>query len=1031
MCKGNKNKIKRAILIIFFLYSLVVFGAEINNDQCTWEILDHNHFEKLCWTHQGNGEQYLIGLIPKKDLEEVPGPLFMRPVIVQLESVSGGVGHEPALKNCSLELSVGFPLTNKMCIKWDPQLKIYLISLQAGSSLDYVSSEIARVQERFLAGELHYWPQTKDQIEEAKTWPVGSIPVVIDENDHKYIPYSHGINYGRLRMISREEWERINEEGSLTREDIVVLQEAPLNFNARIAGAITCMPQSPLSHVNLICMQEAIPNAFVVDAWETLAHLEGELVELKVLKSHYTIRMATIDEAEHAWAARRPAPLTIRQPDGEFSEFPSLTEIAGTFHADRFGGKGAYLAHFLPCIPEQNRVPGFVIPFYYFDDFMHSNFMGKQMYADYLKTLFEEEEFRTNSVYRRKRLEAFQNTLRDQGEVPGGLKDQLASRIEEVFGSTRIKVRFRSSSNAEDALFFPGAGLYWSTSACAQDSLDGDKDGPCHCDPTEHRERTIGRALRKVWAGLWNFEAYEQRRWHGLLEDQVRMGILVTPAFLDEAANGVALTGSPTDPCSAVFYVTVQMGEESVVEPESGNIPELNLIQSGGGDTFSITRARTSSLVSAGEKVMNDAELRELAGVLKSLADSYTPPPPIPRELVRLDVEFKVTQDRKVLVKQVRPYIIPGTEKFIQQMYSRPYPYPHQRLVNMASGTKDVFTELADRIVIHLRREEISLPGKPGEDRSPWIEYLEFASTGQRCYPSSEASVTNEINFLNWVDGWVSFTWQISQNITTPAGDDLELRVNNIRTRLELWNSEEVSLVSRHIIKGFRVGYPVVEFVPCSDITYPRYKLQISLSEGGELGFLIASPSPEATAEKAVLVEANGSLHGIDYIQDDPFTLAVGRGTDSARASYLAITGNPQIYALMARFVLGQAEPEVFLLDEQLQIVEELPLSKWSKTLFSNANNARFLRGDANSDGAVNMADVIHILRHLFSSQETCKCFDAADANDDGILNISDAVKLLSHLFVEPQLSVLCEFDATQDSLESCKYPWLFCNFLE
>jgi hypothetical protein len=57
-----------------------------------------------------------------------------------------------------------------------------------------------------------------------------------------------------------------------------------------------------------------------------------------------------------------------------------------------------------------------------------------------------------------------------------------------------------------------------------------------------------------------------------------------------------------------------------------------------------------------------------------------------------------------------------------------------------------------------------------------------------------------------------------------------------------------------------------------------------------------------------------------------------------------------------------------------------------------------FRRGDANGDGAMDIADGIIVLGYLFGTS-VIDCFDAADANDDGNLNIADAIATLSALF--------------------------------
>lgn len=58
-----------------------------------------------------------------------------------------------------------------------------------------------------------------------------------------------------------------------------------------------------------------------------------------------------------------------------------------------------------------------------------------------------------------------------------------------------------------------------------------------------------------------------------------------------------------------------------------------------------------------------------------------------------------------------------------------------------------------------------------------------------------------------------------------------------------------------------------------------------------------------------------------------------------------------------------------------------------------------FVRGDSNSDDAVNISDPIFLLSHLYLGGPTPDCPDAADADDNGKLEASDAIVVLSTLF--------------------------------
>jgi hypothetical protein len=91
---------------------------------------------------------------------------------------------------------------------------------------------------------------------------------------------------------------------------------------------------------------------------------------------------------------------------------------------------------------------------------------------------------------------------------------------------------------------------------------------------------------------------------------------------------------------------------------------------------------------------------------------------------------------------------------------------------------------------------------------------------------------------------------------------------------------------------------------------------------------------------------------------------------------------------------------------------------------------APFIRGNANDDAKVDIADAIWIINQLFRSGPAKPCQDAADVNDDGVLDASDAVSLIDYLFraaAAPSAPFpACGTDPTADELvcevaaESC-----------
>ena len=83
-----------------------------------------------------------------------------------------------------------------------------------------------------------------------------------------------------------------------------------------------------------------------------------------------------------------------------------------------------------------------------------------------------------------------------------------------------------------------------------------------------------------------------------------------------------------------------------------------------------------------------------------------------------------------------------------------------------------------------------------------------------------------------------------------------------------------------------------------------------------------------------------------------------------------------------------------------------------------------FLRGDADSNLAVQIGDVITILSFLFSRGSAPECIDAADANDSGGVDLADAIFLLNYLFAGGSIPSypfpLFGLDPTPDPLGEC-----------
>ena len=119
-----------------------------------------------------------------------------------------------------------------------------------------------------------------------------------------------------------------------------------------------------------------------------------------------------------------------------------------------------------------------------------------------------------------------------------------------------------------------------------------------------------------------------------------------------------------------------------------------------------------------------------------------------------------------------------------------------------------------------------------------------------------------------------------------------------------------------------------------------------------------------------------------------------------------------------------------------LQLIQVMTENPQSPSLYYSCADIRleapsvtpFRRGDANLDGAIDIADPVATLEELFRAAPLPACLDAADANDDGQLDISDVLGTLIRLFqadsgLAPPPPLECGLDPTGDLLGCGEYP--------
>lgn len=497
--------------------------------------------------------------------------------------------------------------------------------------------------------------------------------------------YVTGVGFGTLRIVPQDQLAL-----SYGPRDILIAASAPNDISI-VSGLVTRDPQNPHSHVNLRLAEKQVPSASVAGIYdnELVRTYAGRLVKLEVTTASVTLTPATLAEAEAFWESRRPTlpPLTYDL------EVDVLTGFDTMRHADAkaFGVKAANLGELFRVLPEDNRVIGFGIPFAHYAAFAETPSLKGR-----IDTMLADPRMTTDATFARAQLAALRDAIEDT-PFPPALLQALATRMREVFGEgvDTTRIRFRSSTNAEDLDVISGAGLYDSKSGCLADDLDGDSVGPSRCMHADERsfleaelaarraelaahpervwlediiddidgdlrkEKPVARAVRKVWASLWNERAFQERQYYGLDHREVFMGIAVEPSFVLETANVVAVTNLPSA-SGPLMRLVSQSGWLSVVRPEDPlAIAEVA--------TALMTEAPPyyadfdvlvpSSLVPSGETVLTSAELATLAGLLRDVQDAFEAEVYPDLAPLRLDLEIKRTRDGHIVVKQARPYI--------------------------------------------------------------------------------------------------------------------------------------------------------------------------------------------------------------------------------------------------------------------------------------------------------------------------------------------------------------------------------------
>jgi rifampicin phosphotransferase len=448
--------------------------------------------------------------------------------------------------------------------------------------------------------------------------------------NQEYLALNAGTAVGRVHII-----DKLDDTVEIGSNEIIVLKELPQSLPP-VRGIIVAKPSSPLSHINILAKGWNVPNVYIRDADKLFREYDTFIYKLEATLTGYKMTRASGEEVRTDFASPGqqvpPVDLTTKRLAG-LREMRAKDSI-------RYGAKAANQGEIIHARVPGIVVPdGFSIPFHWYDQFMKRHKFNERI-AGYMEDL----EFVHNPRYRRQKLEQFRADIQ-KAAFDNALRVQVTRRWRTQLGGRPVFIR--SSSNAEDLPNFSGAGLY-STAANVRDA-----------------EKLI-EGIKRVWASLWRFEAYEARVRNYVSQNDVYMSALVQLG-VNMQKGGVMITKDPFASEGAAgdaVYISAVCGHNSNVVNNAG-LPEQILFNSRSNSVAVMTlsqqesalrfdevsgdlKASADKCANAQKRVLTDLQARSLARAALRIRTVFGN-----REQ---DIEWGIMNGR-VYIVQARPYI--------------------------------------------------------------------------------------------------------------------------------------------------------------------------------------------------------------------------------------------------------------------------------------------------------------------------------------------------------------------------------------
>jgi PKD repeat protein len=272
-------------------------------------------------------------------------------------------------------------------------------------------------------------------------------------------------------------------------------------------------------------------------------------------------------------------------------------------------------------------------------------------------------------------------------------------------------------------------------------------------------------------------------------------------------------------------------------------------------------------------------------------------------------------------------------------------------------------------------------------------------------------------------------TYIISLTVTGPGGTDTMVSSGPIEVALP---ASSMALADIEVFAGQPVYHPVLgthdKFLQGYQIAL-RYDATIlemeAISLTGTMAqallpeFFITQINPAGIDSTMYLAVIFDTLPPFDGRMMDP-----GTNQTLCTLDYTVQFGTPMGTSTQMSFTDGVGDPPINTIYAIEGGLSEAPYLIHGTVTISQQPQFLFVRGDANYNQSVNIADAIFLLDYLFIGGVASVCPDAADSNDDGSLNIGDAINLLNFLFANgetiPYPYPGYGIDPTPDGLAGC-----------